>query len=361
MAEQTTPQCSGPCPAGFQCGPGTVDPTICSPGTYCAIGSVRETACPVGTHSNVSGLTSEDECDKCPPGYWCNAGQKVACPEATYNPLEGGGSSLDCRSCPAASTTLRGAATSVSDCVCAELYYDGGFNSSVGPDCNECPLGSKCDAAGTTIATLELLPGYWRPGLNATELFRCPDASDRSSGCRGGIGDPCKPSLRGPFCTLCVDDSLYYDDSECKACDAESLLSSSNVVLVVFLSMLLLSVIVIVVTNSRSGHGSRRRIAQAGGVHGVKREARRMLRRLHHLQIAASRISLSVKMRLVISFFQVVCRAPKVRSVRASRFIACRLFVRLRLPSLQLCSHVPPHERVPFRHLPHARPNPMVW
>ena len=320
VSKQTTPQCSGPCPAGYRCGPGTIVPILCSPGTYCDIGSARETACQKGTHSNVSGLTSKVACEECPPGYWCNGGRKVACSEATYNPHRGGGSSLDCKPCPTASTTLSPAASSLSDCVCARLYYSSGTNASEAPVCTPCGLGAKCDTVGVTIATLELLPGYWRQGVNATALFRCPDAAVLSSGCQGGTGNPCKPSLHGPFCTLCVDDSLYYDDSECKTCNAQNLLNSTNIVLIVFLLTVLSSTIGCAITNKRAGH-SQSRHAHRAGVQGARREARRMLRRLHRWQMVASRMSLSVKMRLVISFFQVVCRAPKVRRVNAARLM----------------------------------------
>ena len=304
--------------------PGSVVPILCSPGTYCDIGSATETACEQGTHSNVSGLASREDCETCPPGYWCNGGTRVACSEATYNPHEGGGSTLDCKSCPAASTTLAPAATSASDCVCVQLYYNSGSNASQGPVCTECPLGARCDTAGVTIATLELLPGYWRQGVNATALFRCPDAAVLSSGCQGGTGNPCKPSLHGPFCTLCVDDSLYYDDSECKTCNAQNLLNSTNIVLIVFLLTVLSSTIGCAITNKRAGH-SQSRHAHRAGVQGARREARRMLRRLHRWQMVASRMSLSVKMRLVISFFQVVCRAPKVRRVPTCALHHCAL------------------------------------
>ena len=61
--------------------------------------------------------------------------------------------------------------------------------------------------------------GYWRESVNSSLIFRCPDAT-RDSGCKGGTGDPCKPSLRGVYCRVCVDSWTYYDSSEsvCKSC-----------------------------------------------------------------------------------------------------------------------------------------------
>ena len=50
---QRSPQCSGPCPAGFFCEPanghGNIDPVECPIGTYCRPGSPKPVPCPDGT------------------------------------------------------------------------------------------------------------------------------------------------------------------------------------------------------------------------------------------------------------------------------------------------------------------------
>ena len=46
-----------------------------------------------------------------------------------------------------------------------------------------------------------------------------------------GVGEPCKPSLSGVYCTSCAADSHYYDrdDAACKPCEAGNLLTTETV------------------------------------------------------------------------------------------------------------------------------------
>ncbi len=58
--------CSGPCPAGRVCQPGTVNPTVlCHPGTYSVAGASSCTACPLGTPYSPAGANSSAMCTNC--------------------------------------------------------------------------------------------------------------------------------------------------------------------------------------------------------------------------------------------------------------------------------------------------------
>ena len=61
--EQSSPLCSGRCPAGSLCaGSATVIPSACPSYSYCEEGSVLPQLCPQGTYSNRTGLASAAEC-----------------------------------------------------------------------------------------------------------------------------------------------------------------------------------------------------------------------------------------------------------------------------------------------------------
>ena len=167
-AKQTTPQCSGPCPAGRRCASATIEPVVCGAGTYCGIGSSSEISCPTGTFSQTLGLTAVPLCQPCHKGHYCFGGQEIACSVGSYSEATRGGGPLICRSCPEASTTGATAATSVQECICEKLYYNLASNGTVAPTCVDCPLGANCTVAGTTLRTLNLHRGYWRPHENAS-------------------------------------------------------------------------------------------------------------------------------------------------------------------------------------------------
>ena len=83
--------------------------------------------------------------------------------------------------------------------------------------------GSDCIVAGVVLASLPLLPGYWRFSRESTDVRRCPDAAKKAdSGCTGVAEAPCKPGLNGTYCTLCEsgNTSTYYSvsDSKCFPC-----------------------------------------------------------------------------------------------------------------------------------------------
>lgn len=64
---------SGNCSEGFYCPLGSISPTeiICPPGFFCLHGTGQPSKCTIGTASNMTGLKDDQECPKCPRGFYC--------------------------------------------------------------------------------------------------------------------------------------------------------------------------------------------------------------------------------------------------------------------------------------------------
>ena len=167
----------------------------------------------------------------CPAGHWCSVGVTIPCPENTYNSKTEQIGQGACVACPEHAASPE-ASTSLSACRCKLGYYNRRSADTTTGDaieCALCPVGSDCVEEGATIATLPLLPGYYRATNTSDDLRRCPDFGN-ASGCVGGVGageGPCKPWLEGPYCSLCnVSDSTRYysvEDSACLACEGGAL------------------------------------------------------------------------------------------------------------------------------------------
>ncbi len=117
-----TPDCTGPCTAGYACPAGSVNATVtlCPAGTYSTVGSSVCTPCvaglygdtpglplaactgpcPAGRFGSVSGLTSATCTGACDAGYACTPGSisatQTACPMGRYSL----GSAGECTVCP---------------------------------------------------------------------------------------------------------------------------------------------------------------------------------------------------------------------------------------------------------------------
>merc|ERR1719469_1106574 len=107
--------------------------------------------------------------------------------------------------------------SSFDDCRCeVDFYLD---NAT---ECKPCPLpGTSCNAVGTTLETLPLAHGFWRPSNESVDVRPCPDeGGGNASGCGGGVA-LCKTDrdLTGVYCRTCTNASTYYVSSECRPCD----------------------------------------------------------------------------------------------------------------------------------------------
>ena len=244
LADQTTPQCAGLCPAGHRCASGTTAPQRCEQGGFCAVGSSTATLCPRGSFSHTPGLTSAQQCQICPRGHWCDQGARVACGVNTFNALEGQFEPRSCLLCPLNSRTTADSAVAETECRCDVGFVRTVVNASSGAlGCIRCPDGTECTSLGTTLVTLHLKPGYWRHSVNTSAVYRCPDAGSPTTGCIGGSNaSTCKPSLAGAYCKACAEPSWYYSsfDSECRVCTVSGMLDSQAMsILVVALLVVL--------------------------------------------------------------------------------------------------------------------------
>ena len=136
----------------------------------------------------------------CAPGYWCSAALSIPCVHNTYQPKIDQISAGACLQCPKFSVSKE-ASTSIEQCKCMASYYDN-ETSSHKVSCKPCTVGTDgCEHFGTTTATLNISAGWYRTSSLSVDLRRCPDGSNKDSGCVGGIGDegPCKPCAASLF------------------------------------------------------------------------------------------------------------------------------------------------------------------
>jgi hypothetical protein len=191
-----------------------------------SIGETMNTTVNVTSQNAMRGtvlVTVETPCTK---GQWCTAGLVVNCSKGSYNPLADQTFATACIVCPVHSDTLYEKSTAESDCLCAPGFYDANMSATV--ECIECPIGTDC-GSGSTLHSLPLLRGYYRLSIDTIDVRLCPD-SHSSSGCVGGVGNPCAAGLGGPYCLTCSNSStadgerVYYQRATrdviatCKAC-----------------------------------------------------------------------------------------------------------------------------------------------
>ncbi len=201
---QSPEECSV-CPAGNACRWGTgfnfSAPLPCAQGHYCPSGTPtpNKFPCPPGTFTEYSNLTSEGECTRCPPNYYCKGGEGAPtglcppgfiCPERTRFPYE---------------------------FPCHERTYNPNFGANSTDSCLNCTIGHFCEAGYSRPESCP--PGTYMPfgydnilneliGLpigNKSECLICPGGHF----CAEGSVNPdvCGPGKFSPpgveFCLTC--------------------------------------------------------------------------------------------------------------------------------------------------------------
>lgn len=226
--------CGGPCPVGFECRDGEIEP--CPKGKYAAIRGVKACAdCPVGYFCTTTNSTPVP----CPSGHY---GKEVGltnelcsglCPQGYYCPPR----SIDPKPCLQGMSTLAAGAEAAGDCLCAQATGSSrGFfiDLTVSPTaCSECTLGFDCSGATSSAntTTVAVAQGYWRPSASATEAHLCPIASACVGGPSAATFDVsrddttgCTEGLAGPYCTGCAEADHYLDTARvtCRPCSTAS-------------------------------------------------------------------------------------------------------------------------------------------
>ena len=245
------------CNEGFYCSPVeqsnvTKNITPCPAGFFCPKGSSFQSKqpCPEGTFSNMTGLTSRDNCQPCPPGHYCDkialtepsglchggytcemnstlpiqhicpignycppgSGKPFPCQNGTYTTSEG---SIECHVCAAGYYCLLGESDiSQNRCpkgaFCPEgtkdgyehMCPEGTYNPSIGmktvADCLDCPAGEYCSGQGLAATSGFCSEGYFCSGRSASDTGEnnsgglclkgnfCPRGSSEPQPCPGG-------------------------------------------------------------------------------------------------------------------------------------------------------------------------------
>ena len=220
---QAGPQCSGPCPRGYFCRAGTVNPEPCPLGAFCSIGSPAATPCGEGTYGGQERLTSQSECTNCPRGHYCFAGSRSPkpCFASTFTTEEGKGQcdscevgkyqndtgSTYCRDCPRGSYCPAGSSSPLpcpagtygaSDDTASESGSgDTGSELDVDTEqasCSACPRGSFC-STGSIMPTL-CSAGTFTSSLGASTCSICPAGTYQNE---TGASD-CAACTPGNYC-----------------------------------------------------------------------------------------------------------------------------------------------------------------
>jgi hypothetical protein len=154
-----TPDCSGPCPPGHFCPPGTHTPGlfVCPPGTQCAEGSARPANCTAGWACAAPGTADPalNASAACKPGYYCPGNLTCALPPlpCAYDaadayalgnswcppPAPGANASAGIAQCPA--NGLLGS-SSTTQVPCPAGRYNSRPQSSSPDACLPCSLGT---------------------------------------------------------------------------------------------------------------------------------------------------------------------------------------------------------------------------
>ena len=204
-------------------------------------------------------------------------------------------------------------------------------------ECAPCPGGARC-ARATTVETLVIQPGHFRPTTATADVRPCPNHTasgflqlSTPSGCAGGTGagdELCRPGLGGLFCQSCNASMVaagghYYDAAavECKACSAATASSAGVWVLVGVVALALIA-------------AACRRAARDAQGHRIRR-LRRLLRRLSSSAVLGS-VGLMAK--ILIELVQLAAEFEALFDVtlpsKVTRFIGSLSWLRLNLDSL---------------------------
>ena len=150
--------------------------------------------------------------------------------------------------------------------------------------CLECPANAVC-GTNTTIATMKAnTPNFWRLSNSTAKFYKC-----RSNGCQGGT--ICAKGYAGVQCEICTGEREYFKASgECANCSFLKFGSRAGV-----LSFCILCLLIGKVVSDNS----------------PKIECL-----LADISNFLTSVSLQAKLKIIISFFQVIIMLPPIYGVQ---------------------------------------------
>ena len=222
----------------------------------------------------------------------------------------------ECRVCPTNARAPRDQPLGDA-CECDPGFYAlNGSTTCTGDcmDCVPCPTGTNCTMSGSTMPTLNILPGYFRPDPYEADVRPCPDVpaaqliesgAGEVSGCTGGPGagaDVCRPGLDGMYCMQCNDtlrnaSTHYYNKVE-RAC----LPCSGWILLYIVVGLGIVPTVLTIL--HKFAHGR------------TQRHAGRALAYLKYVRNSAVVASLLVTAKILVGFYQVVSEVEEVFIMR---------------------------------------------
>ena len=277
--------------------------------SYCGNASIAGIPCKDGTVGNRTGIRSQDECESCPAGYWCNSGEAFPCAKNYYtisNSPSNESQTLDaCLLCPLHSVTSGQASANISSCGCQIQYYLNNPSKDADPSnvtCKSCPTGAACSLPGVTLESLAVENTYWKPGFLSVDVKQCPYLSTCANGSTPNTrydntsDATCTPGLgvTGVYCMLCSDLHHYFDEGaqRCNACGAEA------VWVVVFITCFVLLVYAIVII-------ARYNVLPKIGLRWVQ----------DTMRDTTSKYSLITKIKICVSYYQIITQIDRVYAI----------------------------------------------
>lgn len=264
---------------------------------------------------------SSDNCEECAPGKYVpsmGATKCLSCRASTYMPTYGADSCIDC------ANRLTSPEASAACSYCVEGYYlklDPTSEVITTESCRDCDSefgqGSSCPI-NSSVATFEILPGFWRFSDRSTELSLCAGAD--ASACVGGVGSGnalCAPNHTGPLCEVCEHDRHYFDKQSdppgCAMCPSGGQFAARLAIVAVIVCLLVCLFALI----GRLRHSSPLRDA--------KRSSCARLQLWASLKIGLvdmyfKALSLMPKLKCLVSFFQILTVLPTIYSVSMPDF-----------------------------------------
>ena len=252
-------------------------------------------------------LGGTDQCLHCPPGHWCHIGQANPCPIGTYAKglPEARQNLAACMACPEHATTHDHGAVDIVGCVCEKGFIADSLAATL--TCLPCPPNALCGGLNTTSANIALELDHWRPSQQTIHPQPCPRRGLCANGVNGStVGTTydrfsdatCAPGrgVAGAYCLLCMEPSTHYFSAaanECQPCtDTDT----------VFGVVTLCAAVVLIIGAVLLTHHWF-----------VQPQLGSMAQRI---RTYAARISLRAKLRILISFAQIVSQLESVYDLR---------------------------------------------